>query len=136
MIVVTDIGTVRVTLYEFVTANVAPCGIIIFVLFAGTEALYRPICSKNRYDLCFPHNKRVKELGERVLSDFHHGPYIKINKTRGEDGCYCTHFVLLGVGGVLHLATKRLKNVLKVCIDDERRLSTILVLVKFYLRLF
>ena len=44
--------------------------------------------------------------------------------------------MLLGVGGVLYLATGLQKDRLKFCINDERRLSTILVLVKFDLRLF
>ena len=74
MFVVSDFRNLRLTLYEHVTANVAPSGIIIFQLLAGTKALRRSICPKNRYDFRFPHNKRVKELGKRVLSDFHHDP--------------------------------------------------------------
>ena len=43
---------------------------------------------------------------------------------------------MLGVGSVLYLTTGRLKDGLKVRVDDEWRLSTILVLVEFDLRLF
>ena len=54
VVVVTDFGTFRFTLYKLVTADVAPSGIIIFLLLAGTEALYRTIRPKNRHDLGFP----------------------------------------------------------------------------------
>ena len=80
VVVVTDFGTLCFTLYKLVTADVAPSGIIIFLLLAGTKALYRPIRSNNRHDLSFPHNERVKKLGESVLSDFHHSPLVKVNK--------------------------------------------------------
>ena len=70
VVVVTDLGTLRFTLYELVTADVAPSGIIIFLLLSGTEALHCLIRSENRYDLSFPHDERVKELGKRVLTDF------------------------------------------------------------------
>ena len=81
VVVVTDFGTLRLTLNELVTADVAPCGIIIFLLLAGAEAIHRPIRPENRHDLCFPHDERVKELGQRVLSDFHHGALVKVIKT-------------------------------------------------------
>ena len=136
VIVVTDIGTLRFTLYELVTADVASNGIIIFLLLANTKTLHRPIRPENRHDLCFPHDERVKKLGERVLSNFHHGPLVKVIKTRGDDSCCCTHFVLLGVGGVLNLATGGLKDGLKVRINDKWCISTILELVEFDLRLF
>ena len=136
MVVVSDFRTLRFPLYELVTADVAPSGIIIFLLLAGTQALHRSICPKYRYDFRFPHDKRVKELGERFLSDFHHGPLVKVIKTRGEDRCCSTYFVLLGVGGVLNLTTGHLEDGLKVSIYDERRLCTILIVVEFYLRLF
>ena len=130
VIVVTDFGTLRFTLYKLVTADVASSGIIIFLLLANTKALHRPIRPENRHDLCFPHDERVKKLGERVLSNFHHGPLVKVViKTRGENSCCSTHFVLLGVGGVLNLATGRLKDGLKVSINDEWCFSTILELV-------
>ena len=87
VVVVTDFGTFRFTLYKLVTADVAPSGIIIFLLLAVTEALHRPIRPKNRHDLGFPHDKRVKELSERVVSDFHHSSLIKVIKAQGEDGC-------------------------------------------------
>ena len=80
VVVVTNFGTLRVTLYELVTADVATSGIIIFILLAGTEALHRPIRPENRHDLCFPHDERVKEFGERVFSDFHHCPLVKCYK--------------------------------------------------------
>ena len=136
VIVVTDIGTLRFTLYELVTADVALSGIIIFLLLANTKALHRPIRPENRYDLCYPHNDRVKKLGERVLSNFHHGPLVKVIKTRGKDSCCCTHFVLLGVGAVFNLATGRLKDELKVRINDEWCFSTILELIEFDLHFF
>ena len=44
--------------------------------------------------------------------------------------------MLLGISGVLNLATGWLKNGLKVRIDDERFLSTIFVLVEFDFCLF
>ena len=44
--------------------------------------------------------------------------------------------MLLGVGGVLYLATGRLKDGLKVHIVYKWRLCTILVLVEFDFRLF
>ena len=44
--------------------------------------------------------------------------------------------MLLSECGLLHLAIEWLEDRLKVCIDDERRLSTIRVLVEFDLGLF
>ena len=44
--------------------------------------------------------------------------------------------MLLGVGGVPHLATRQFKDGHKVCIDCERCFSTIIVLVEFDLHLF
>ena len=136
LVVVTDFGTFCFSLYELVTANVEPSGIMIFLLLAGTEALHRPIRQENRHNLCFPHNEQVKKLGERVLSDFHHGPLVKVIETGGKDCCCCIHFVLLGVRGVPNLETGRLEDGLKVRRDDERCLGTILVLVKLNFRLF
>ena len=43
VVVITDFGTLRLAFYELVTADVAPSGIIIFLLLAGTKALHRPI---------------------------------------------------------------------------------------------
>ena len=119
MVVVSDFWTLRFSLFELVTADVAPSNIIIFLLLAGTQALHRSICPNYRYDFCFPHDKRVKELGERVFSDFHYGLLVKVIKTRGKDRCCFTHFVLLDVGGVLSLATGRLEDGLKVSIYDD-----------------
>ena len=135
VVVVKDFGTFRFTLYDFMTADVAPSGIIIFFLLADTQTLHRAICRENRDDFCFVHNERVKELGYRVLFDFHHSSLVKVIQTRCEDGRCCAHFVLLGVSCVLHPATGRFKNGLKVRIDDEWCFSTILVLVEFDLRL-
>ena len=135
VVVVTDLGTFCFTLYKLVTADVALSYIFIFILLASTKALHRPIRLKNRHDLCFPHNQRVKKLGERVVSDFHNGPLVKVIITRGEDGRCSAHIVPLGVSGVLHQATGRLKNGLKVGIDNDRCLSTILILVILDLRL-
>ena len=78
MVVISDFMNHRFTLIERVTANVAPSNIIIFFLLESTHSLNRSICPKNRYDFRFPHNKRVKELGERVLSDFYFGLIIKV----------------------------------------------------------
>ena len=136
MVVVSDFMTFRFTLYKLVTADVAPSGIIIFFLLASTQALHRSICRKYRYDFRFPHDKRVKELGDRVLYDYHHGQLVKVIQTRGEHCCCCTHFVLLGLGGVLNLGTGQLEDGLNVSIYDERRLCTILVLVELDLRVF
>ena len=72
VVMVTDFWTFRFTLYKLVTADVAPSGIIIFLLLTGTVALHRPIRPKNRHDLGFLHDKRVKELSERVFFDFNH----------------------------------------------------------------
>ena len=136
MVVVSDFRTFRFTFYELVTADIAPSGIIVFLLLAGTQELHRSMCPKYRYDFRFPHNKRVKELGERVFSDFYHGPLVKVIKTLGEDRCSSTHFVLLGVGVEHNLATGRLEDGLKVSIYDERRLCTMLILAELYLSLF
>ena len=38
--VVTDVKTLRFTLYKLATADVAPIGIIIFLLLASTKALH------------------------------------------------------------------------------------------------
>ena len=54
MVVVSDFKTLRFTFYELVTADVAPSGIIVFLLLAGTEALHRSICPKYHYDFRFP----------------------------------------------------------------------------------
>ena len=43
MVVVTDFGTLCLTFYKLMTTDVAPRCIIIFLLLAGTEALYCPI---------------------------------------------------------------------------------------------
>ena len=136
MVVVSDLRTLRFTFYELVTEDVAPSGIIVFLLLADTQAIYRSICPQYRYDFRFPHNKGVKELGERVLSDFHHGPLLKVIKTRNENYRCCAHFVLLGGNGPLHMANGRLEDGLKVRIDNKRRFCTILKLVKCDLRLF
>ena len=136
MVVVSDFRTLCFTFYKLVTADVAQSGIIVFLLLAGTQALHRSICPKYRYEFRFPYNKRVKEHGERVLSDFHHGPLVKVIKTRGENCRCCAHFVLLGVNGPLHMAIGRLEDGLKVRIDNKRRLCIILILVKCDLRLF
>ena len=56
VVVVTDIGTVRCTIYDLVTAYVAPRGIIIFLLLASTEALLCLICPENCNNLRFPHH--------------------------------------------------------------------------------
>ena len=136
VVVVTDFRTLRLTLYKLVMADVAPSDIIIFLLLAGTKALHCQICMKNRYDLRFPHDERIKEFSERIFSDLYHIPLVKVIKTRSEDGRFCAHFVLLGVVGVLYLATKRLEDGLKIRIDNERRFCTILELVELDLRLF
>ena len=70
-----------------------------------------------------------------VRSDLHYRPLVKVIITRNENGCCCAHFVLLGVGGPLYLATGRLEDGLKIRIDDEKFLNTKLLLVKFNLRL-
>ena len=80
VIVVTNLGTLRFTLYELVTDDVASSGIIIFLLLANTKALYRPIRPENRHDLCFSYDEQVKKLGERVLSNFYHGLLVKVIK--------------------------------------------------------
>ena len=136
VIVVTDFGTFRFTLYKLVTANVAPSCIIIFFLLAGTKTFHCSICPENCHDLRLPHDERVKEFGERVLFDFDYDTLVKVIKTRGEDSRSCAYFVLLSVGGLLYLATGWLKDGLKVRVDDKWRLNTMLVLVKFDLRLF
>ena len=61
VVVVTNFGTLRFTLYKLATADVALSGIIIFLLLASTKALHRPIRSENRHDFSIPHNERVKK---------------------------------------------------------------------------
>ena len=136
VVVVTGFGTLRFIIYKLLTADVAPRCIIIFFLLAGTKALHSQIRPENRNNLCFPYDKRVKKLGECVFSDFHHSSFVKVIKTRGENGRCGAYFVLLGVGSPFHLATGRLKNGLEVSIDNDWRLYIILVLVEFDLRLF
>ena len=63
MLVVSNFRILRFTLFKLVLADVAPSGIIIFLLLAGTQSLHRFICQKYRYDFRFPHDMRVKELG-------------------------------------------------------------------------
>ena len=104
VVVVTNYVTLCFTLYNLVTADVAPSCIIIFLLLAGTIAIYCLIHPKNRQYLCFPHNERIKKFGERVFSDFYLGPLVKVIQIRGVDGCCYTYFMLLGVSGVLKLA--------------------------------
>ena len=87
MIVVSDFKTLRFILFELVTADVAPSGLIIFLLLASTQALHRAICLKYCYNFRFSHKKRVKELGDRVFTDFHHGLLVKVIQTRGKDRC-------------------------------------------------
>ena len=81
VVVVTDLGTLRFTFYKLVTADVAPSCSIIFLLLEGMKAFHRLIRPEYRHDLCFPNNERVKKLGERVLSYFHHGSLVKVIKT-------------------------------------------------------
>ena len=136
VVVVTTIVTLGLALYEIVTANVATRRIIIFLLLAGTQSLHPSIRPENCNDLCFPNDERVKELGDRVFSDCYYGLFVKVIKTRGKDSSCCAHFVLLGVGGVLHLAIARLEDKLKVRINNKRCFKTILVLIEFDLRMF
>ena len=136
VIVVTNFGTLSFTLYKLGTADVAPCGIFIFLLLAGTKALHCSCRSENRHNLSLIHVKQVKKLGKSILSDFYHSLLVKVIKTRRENGRSGANFVLLGVGGLFNLATGRLKNGLKVFINDEWGLSTLLVLVKFDIRVF
>ena len=56
VVMVTDFGPLRFTLYEPVMEDVALSCTILFILRAGTKALQRPICLETRHDLCFPHN--------------------------------------------------------------------------------
>ena len=80
VIVITDFWTLCFTLYKLVPADLAQSDIIIFLLLAGTQALYRPFRMENRNDLCIIYDERVKELGERVLFDFYYGFFEKIIK--------------------------------------------------------
>ena len=98
---VTEFWALDLGLYKLVTANVAARRISIFVQLACTKAFQRPIRPETHYDVCFQDDKRVKKLGERVLSDFHNGLLVKVLITRGENGYYCSHLVLLGVYCVL-----------------------------------
>ena len=136
VVVGTDFGAIDLAFYELVTTNVAARKINLLVLLAGTQTFHRPIFLENRHDLGFQDDKRVEELGERVLLDFHHGFLVNVIKTRGDDCCFCANFVLLGVCGVLYLTHKLLKEGLKVNIDDEWRLSTIHVLFEFNVHFF
>ena len=79
--VVTDFETLRLTLNKLVTADVAPSGIIIFLLLAIAEAFNRPIRLENHQDFGFSHDESVKKLGERVFSNFHHDSLVKVLKT-------------------------------------------------------
>ena len=78
MVVVTDFRILCIAFYKLVTADVAPRCINIFLLLASTKALHRPIRPENRQDLCFPHDERVKKLGESIFSDLHHSPLVKV----------------------------------------------------------
>ena len=81
VVVVSDFGALCLTFYKLVSVNVAPRGITILLVLAGTQAIHRSIRSKNCDDFRFLHDKRVKELGERVYADFHHGALVKVIKT-------------------------------------------------------
>ena len=48
IVVVSNLRTLRFTLYELVTANVTLSGIIVFLLLAGTQVHHRSIWLKNR----------------------------------------------------------------------------------------
>ena len=61
---------------------------------------------------------------------------MKIKESIGEYGCRGAHFVLLEQCNMFYLATERLEDGLKVHVDDERRLCTILILVELDLCLF
>ena len=63
----------------------------------------------NRYDLGFPHDKRVKKFGERVLYDFYDGLLMKVKICRCENGRRGAH-VLLAKFGPLNVATEWLKD--------------------------
>ena len=136
VIVISDFGAFSLTFYTHVSVDVAPRDIIIFFLLASTQAIYCSTCSKLFNYLRFPNDKGVKTLGERVLPDFHNYPLIEFMESRSENVCHVAHFVLLGESCLLHLANERLMDGLKVRIDDEKRFTTILVLVEFNLGLF
>ena len=67
VVVITDFGALRMTYYKLVTADVAPSGIIIFLLLTGTKTLSRLIRPKNRTDFRIPDDERLEKLGERVF---------------------------------------------------------------------
>ena len=59
VVVFSDFGTPRFTLYELVSADVAPRVIIILLLLAGSQAIYCSICWEFCNYLCFPNDKNV-----------------------------------------------------------------------------
>ena len=59
LVVVSDYGTARLTLYELVSADVAPGGIIILHLLLGTQTIHRSIRPEFRNNPRFPNNKGV-----------------------------------------------------------------------------
>ena len=104
MVVVTNFGALRFTLYDVVTADVALQRIFILLLLSGTQAFHRLIRPENRHNLRFLEGERVKKLGEHVFSHFIHSQLVKVIITRGENGRCSAHFVLLGVSGPFNLA--------------------------------
>ena len=128
VVLVSDFKALCLTLYKLVSADIATADIFLLLLLAGTLAIHCLIRPEFINYLRFPNDTGVYELDERVLPDFHHYPLIEFIESRGEDGCRGAHFVLLRVGGVLYLVSERLKDGLKVCIDDEWCICTILVL--------
>ena len=59
VVVVSDFRTPRFTLYELVSADVAPGGIIILLLLAGTTAIHRSIPPEFLNYLSFPNDNGV-----------------------------------------------------------------------------
>ena len=83
VVVITDFEAISLTLYRLVSSHVAPRSIIILLLLESTKAIYCLIRLEFLNYFCFPNDKGVYELGERVFPDFHHHPLIEFIKFRG-----------------------------------------------------
>lgn len=82
VVVFTKFKALRLTLYKFVTSNLEPRDILIFLQLANTQALHCSMCPKNRDNLSYPHDERIKKINERVFSTFITLSWLKLYKLK------------------------------------------------------
>ena len=128
VVVVTDLGTLSLIFYELETANVAPSGIIILLLLAALRRFIARFIL--RIVTIFASNtiSLLRNSARAFFVTFITVRWSKLYKLDVQMAAKA-HTVLLGVGSVLDLAPRRLKDGLEVRIYNKRCFTIILVLV-------